>query len=390
MIKLEANFPQYFDVDGSALDGGSIYFGVAGMNPETSPITVYKDQAGTLAVAQPLKTIGGSIVYGGANIHVFAEVTDYSYTVKNKRGEVVSTTLHFLQDIGAAASMASAEASASSAAASLASAADAASEADDAAASAIEARASADAAASVFSGETLIDNGEIINVLRRKGTIPPGSFTAGQFVVDRWKAGASGMTRDYVSFDIAGSVRILTGSMVQTVYLPTFSELAPGDQVTIAWEGQSQVSINGGAYQASPYIYTSPGFLGSFTVEFNNAGTGVTSGTVSKVRAYRGNLDKGITAISLADYEIHLSRYYQTVSFYRGTNMDASSIDITTVSFPMMVSVPTAAVLSSAISTNVAGFSMSPSGKNTLNAQITSTAAAYTVRACVISLDTGI
>lgn len=388
MIKLEANFPQYFDVDGSPLENGSIYFGTAGLNPETSPITVYKDQAGTLAVSQPLKTIGGSIVHSGAPIHVFAEVTDYSYTVRNKRGELVSTTLHFLQDIGAAASLAYADASAASAVAAAGSVVTAAAHSASASASAILSQASADAAASVFSGETLIDNGEIINVIRRAGTIPPGSFTSGEFVIDRWKAGASGMTRANGTFDISGSVRILTGSMVQTVYLPTFSALAPGDQVTISWDGQSQVSINGGGYQSSPHVYTSPGYASSFNIEFNNAGTGATSGIVSKVRAYRGNLDKGITALSMTDYRMQLSRYFQKIAFDQIVYTNSESLS--TIVIRPMVSVPTAAITDITSSVNIASFTIPSTSINSFTAYFTVSAVGIARRTCTITLDTGI
>lgn len=390
MIKLQANYPQYFDTDGSPLEGGSIYFGTAGLNPETSPITVFKDQAGTLAVAQPLRTVNGSIVHSGAPIHVFAEVTDYSYTVRNKRGELVSTTLHFLQDIGAAASMVYAEQSAASAAASEASATAAEAQADAAASSAIASQASADSAAATFSGETLVDNGEIINVIRRAGTLPPATFTAGQFVIDRWKAGSAGMTRAYPTFDIAGDVRIISGTMVQTVYAPNgFSAFGPGDQVTVAWDGPSQMRFNGGAYSSSPYTHTFTSGAGSFTIEFNNAGGGTDSGTVSKVRAYRGNLDKGLTSKSLTDYKIHLSRYYQEYAFDRQVLMSAGAIDRTTCSISQMVAIPTITLGTVTQSVNVSAFTFATS-ETLIRAQIVATAAGNTWQACTLRLDTGI
>ena len=247
MIKLEANFPQYFDVDGSALDGGSIYFGAAGMNPETSPIVVFSDQDGTLPVPQPLRTVGGSIVYGGANIHVFADVLDYSYTVRNKRGELVSKTLHFLQDIGAAASLGYAEASEASAVSAAGSVASISALADAAATSAVNAAASAAGAASQFDGANLIDNGELMNVFRRVGTTPPQVYTSGQFVIDRWKAGSSGLTRGDHTNNIAGKIRVISGTCEHTVI--NHGAFNTGDQVIFAWDGQSQLSVVHGCIQ---------------------------------------------------------------------------------------------------------------------------------------------
>lgn len=383
MIKLQANYPQYFDTDGSPLEGGSIYFGTAGLNPETSPITVFKDQAGTLAVAQPLRTVNGSIVHGGSPIHVFAEATDYSYTVRNKRGELVSTTLHFLQDIGASVSQGYAESASASAASAL-------SDAAGAAASAIAAEASADAAAAVFSGETLIDNGELLNAIRRAGTIPPASYTSGQFVIDRWKAGTSGMTRDNTTSDIAGEIRIISGTIKQTVYAPSgFSAFASGEQVTVAWDGQSQLSFNGGSYVSSPYIHTFSSSASSFTIEFNNAGTGVSSGVVSKVRAYRGNRDKGITNRSATDYEIFLSRYYQELILDSQSVYAAGQANRVSIPIIRMVSVPTV-TFSTISAVNVASFSAVADGRTTIATQIIATAAAPTRMYCTIKCDTGL
>lgn len=88
MLATQSPFSQYFDKDGDPLDGGSIYFGVANQNPETNPITVYWDLAGTQPAAQPVRTVNGYTARAGtpANIYVPA---DYSITLRNRRGEIV-------------------------------------------------------------------------------------------------------------------------------------------------------------------------------------------------------------------------------------------------------------------------------------------------------------
>jgi len=88
MLAIEAPYPQYFDKDGSPLDEGYLYFGVANQNPETSPITVYWDSAGTQPAVQPLRTMNGYIVRNGSAAHVFAN-GDYSLTVRDKRGRLL-------------------------------------------------------------------------------------------------------------------------------------------------------------------------------------------------------------------------------------------------------------------------------------------------------------
>ena len=55
-LATDAPFKQYFDLDGSPLDGGRIYFGVANENPETDPVTVYWDAAATQPAPPSIST----------------------------------------------------------------------------------------------------------------------------------------------------------------------------------------------------------------------------------------------------------------------------------------------------------------------------------------------
>ena len=76
MLATQPPFPQYFDTDGSPLDGGRLYFGQVNQNPEIAPITVYWDAAGTQPAAQPIETLNGYTYRNGTPAQVYAD-TDY-------------------------------------------------------------------------------------------------------------------------------------------------------------------------------------------------------------------------------------------------------------------------------------------------------------------------
>ncbi len=79
----------YMDSDGTPLDSGYVYFGAINQNPETNPITVYWDAAGTQPAAQPIRTVNGMTARNGAPAIVYAG-SDYSNTVRSKKGVLVT------------------------------------------------------------------------------------------------------------------------------------------------------------------------------------------------------------------------------------------------------------------------------------------------------------
>jgi hypothetical protein len=89
MITIAPPLQYFVDNAGLPLNEGYIYVGVVNDNPETAPVTVYWDVAGTQPAEQPLRTVGGFIVREGtqANAYVSGE---YSLTVKNKKGQIVN------------------------------------------------------------------------------------------------------------------------------------------------------------------------------------------------------------------------------------------------------------------------------------------------------------
>lgn len=80
--------PQYFGLDGAPLDGGELFFGAVGGNPETAPITVYWDAAATQPAAQPIRTAHGYPMRGGTPAIVYTAAA-YSIMVRDSAGRQV-------------------------------------------------------------------------------------------------------------------------------------------------------------------------------------------------------------------------------------------------------------------------------------------------------------
>lgn len=85
MTAITAPLPLFVDDDGTPLDGGYVYIGTAGANPETSPISVYWDSALTQPAPQPLRTTRGCISRNGSPAAVYVG-SNYSLTVRTKLG----------------------------------------------------------------------------------------------------------------------------------------------------------------------------------------------------------------------------------------------------------------------------------------------------------------
>lgn len=98
MLQIQSPFQQLFDTNGSPLDDGYVYIGTANTNPETSPIAIYWDDAGTIPAAQPLRTLNGYIVRSGTPARVYTAADDFSMTVKDKQGRVVFSVLDATAD----------------------------------------------------------------------------------------------------------------------------------------------------------------------------------------------------------------------------------------------------------------------------------------------------
>lgn len=84
-------FAMYFG-DGLPLDGGHVYIGTTGLDPEVSPLAVFWDSALSVAATQPLDTIGGILNRDGNPSFAFIAEADYSIRVRDADGAEVSYT----------------------------------------------------------------------------------------------------------------------------------------------------------------------------------------------------------------------------------------------------------------------------------------------------------
>jgi len=83
----------FYSTSGLPLTDGYIYIGTASQNPQTNPIAVYWDAAGTIPAAQPIRTSGGYPVRNGSPATVFVLATDFSLIVRDKSSKLVFSRL---------------------------------------------------------------------------------------------------------------------------------------------------------------------------------------------------------------------------------------------------------------------------------------------------------
>jgi len=83
----------FFNTSGAPLTDGYLYIGTASQNPQTNPIAVYWDAAGTIPAAQPIRTSGGYPVRNGSPATVFVLEGDFSLIVRDKSSSLVFSRL---------------------------------------------------------------------------------------------------------------------------------------------------------------------------------------------------------------------------------------------------------------------------------------------------------
>lgn len=90
MLPASQPFRLFNDADGTPLEDGYLYFGTVNQNPETTPVAIYWDEAGTQPAAQPVRTSGGYPVRNGTPAVVYIN-SDFSITVRDKKQRIVFT-----------------------------------------------------------------------------------------------------------------------------------------------------------------------------------------------------------------------------------------------------------------------------------------------------------
>ena len=88
MLPVEQPFKIYTGLDGKPLQDGFVYFGQPNQNPQTAPVTVYWDAAGTVPALQPLRTMGGYIVRAGTPAMVFFSGSYSQLVLDSKKRQV--------------------------------------------------------------------------------------------------------------------------------------------------------------------------------------------------------------------------------------------------------------------------------------------------------------
>ena len=84
-LSIQPTFPIFTDSDGTALENGFIWIGVAGSEPISTPLTAYWDAALTQVVTQPVRTRGGYPL-NGSDIGRLYVNSNYSIKVRNRNG----------------------------------------------------------------------------------------------------------------------------------------------------------------------------------------------------------------------------------------------------------------------------------------------------------------
>jgi hypothetical protein len=92
VTKLSNPIPLFDDGRGGLLDGGYIWVGAVGTDPEitANQIDLFWDVARTVPADQPLRTLGGVIVEGGNLGLVYFAETNFSITKKDANGNLIT------------------------------------------------------------------------------------------------------------------------------------------------------------------------------------------------------------------------------------------------------------------------------------------------------------
>jgi hypothetical protein len=86
-------YPIWSEIDGSPLEDGFIYIGIAGLNAESNPQTVYFDGALSVVAAQPIRTLNGYPARSGSPAMMYV-AGDFSIVVRDKAGVLIYASLY--------------------------------------------------------------------------------------------------------------------------------------------------------------------------------------------------------------------------------------------------------------------------------------------------------
>jgi hypothetical protein len=82
-------FIPYLDLMGKTLNGGQVFIGVAGMDPQTNPQAVYWDETLSTGASQPIAILGGYTMRSGSPARFYTDPETFSMRVRDAAGNQV-------------------------------------------------------------------------------------------------------------------------------------------------------------------------------------------------------------------------------------------------------------------------------------------------------------
>jgi hypothetical protein len=84
-VRINNPFPYFYDKRGLPLDGGTLYLGADGVDPELTPGTVWLDSALTVVAPQPISVIGGIACHDGNPAQFY--ITGPSFSIRTRQDD---------------------------------------------------------------------------------------------------------------------------------------------------------------------------------------------------------------------------------------------------------------------------------------------------------------
>lgn len=106
------------------------------------------------------------------------------------------------------------------------------------------------AAGAPYIATNYVDNSGF--TINQRGNTSGNAIAAGNFVFDRWKAGASGCTATFTAAPASTVITISAGTIQQVIEGANFFN----SPYTLSWTGSATGRVNTGAYVASPITFT--------------------------------------------------------------------------------------------------------------------------------------
>jgi hypothetical protein len=99
-LSVNPPFPIFTDSDGTPLENGYVWIGMANLDPQGYQINVYWDAALTQIAGQPIRTQNGYPVRNGSPTTLYVNADDYSIRVQNKNAATLYNLGSAAADVG--------------------------------------------------------------------------------------------------------------------------------------------------------------------------------------------------------------------------------------------------------------------------------------------------